>query len=393
MQKSYHFRPSSSSTLLPGGNHRKTFFTPPPSYSVESGLFDGEQPSAPLGLLPVRNVSQNPASVQPFPVSFDSESFKPDFDFRRLAWSPTSAAYLGRTEKKVSLSTPVASKRSGVTVNRFRSGEITGGRFCTGAESKIKLCSRSGPVVTESLSQSARTKIRRAIQNSTDDFRCFMTVTFSPDHLHPWHLDENGTLRQDFAKWKFKKFLHSIKVNRDRKATLTGRCSDSIAYVWVAELQKNGNVHYHVLLNHRLPIAWLTRLWGQAKNSIDVRSINNLNHASCYIRKYMEKERSTIQGNRYGITQQLRESMRPETTTLSGQTPTQSVFAVVDLLRDTIEANGGKVLDHGFYFPVPSRSVRYRGKDGSQKKTVSVSRGLGDYFMKELRSISEFLPF
>lgn len=272
---------------------------------------------------------------------------------------------------------------------------MTGGRFTTGHESKVAMVPRSGPVVTQRLTQKARTKVRRAIQNAPDLFRCFMTVTFSPSHLKPWHLDENGRVRQDYAKEKFKKFLHSIKVARDRKAKASGNESDKIAYVWVAEIQQEttGNVHFHVLLNHRLPIAWLTKLWAQANNSIDVKRIDNINHASCYIRKYMAKENSTIQGNRYGITQQLRESMKPEKKTIEGRELNKHIFEIIEELTDTIESNGGKVLDHGFYIPTPSRSVPFKNKQGHKQKTKPVNKGLAPYLLRQVEELQNTSPF
>lgn len=290
---------------------------------------------------------------------------------------------------------PVSSKRVGFSLSRFRSGEVTGGRFFVGSDSKVSLHPRSGQLVTQSLTQKARTKIRRAIQNADHGFKCFLTVTFSPGHLKPWECDKNGTVRHDFAKYKFKKFLHSIKVSYDRKSAASGRSSDLLAYVWVAEIQlkSTNNIHFHVLLNQRPPIKWLTKLWNQAGNSIDVRSINNLNHASCYIRKYMEKEKSAIQGNRYAITQGLRKSMQPEKTVIDGRSEQVGVFSIINDLKDTIELNGGKVLAHGFYLPTPCRSVSFRGEDGKMKKSIAVNAGLGCYLINQITSFVPELPF
>lgn len=288
---------------------------------------------------------------------------------------------------------PVTASRVGFTVNAFRSGEITGARFFTGSSSKLMRGGRSGAITTECLTKPARTKIRRAIQCASDTFRCFMTVTFSPDHLKPWHVDDQGVVLQEYAKYKFKKFLHSIKVARDRRSVASGRESDRIAYVWVAELQENGNVHYHVLLNHRLPIVWLTGLWGQAKNSIDVRSINNINHASCYLRKYMAKERSRIDGNRYGITQNLRETMRPEKTTVYSRELNRHITEVVHDMRQQIIRNGGHVTDYGFYLPTPRRPAVYRDHDGNKQTSPGISRYVGTMLLQQVGYLIATMPF
>ncbi len=315
--------------------------------------------------------------------------------------------------EKAVITVPEIAKRSGFALHRYRSGELTGARFTTGLTSAVSLNPRSGALVTQSLTQKARTKIRRAIQNAELDFKCFMTVTFAPCKFHeyhsdfvgpidylaktckPWEHNADGSVRHDFAKYKFKKFLNTIKHAYDRKAKKSGRDTDRIAYVWVAEVQlkTTNNIHFHALLSQRMPIKWLTQIWNQSSNSIDVRSINNLNHASCYIRKYMEKDRSFIQGNRYAITQDLRKSMEPEKTVLDGQHLQRCVFGYILDMADTIELNGGKVLDHGFYIPTPCRSVVFRGNDGTTKKTVAVNAGLSNYLLDKVHVLLTDFPF
>lgn len=378
------------SLRLPNGKLRR--LKPSPAASKGAG-----EAVLPLGLLPVPNVAQGDRIEKCLSsFGFDENRFS---GVEPLFFSRQAAELYRRQKIEVSLSVPEASKRVGFSLSRFRSGEVTGGRFFVGSDSKVSLHPRSGQLVTQSLTQKARTKIRRSIQNANHDFKCFLTVTFSPGHLKPWECDKNGTVRHDFAKYKFKKFLHSIKQSYDRKADASTPDNESVdhkkllAYVWVAELQKNGNIHFHVLLNQRPPIKWLTKLWNQAGNSIDVRSINNLNHASCYIRKYMEKEKSAIQGNRYAITQGLRKTMQPEKTVIDGRAEQAGVFSIIRGLQDTIEVNGGKVLEHGFYLPTPSRSVSFRGKDGTFQKTVAVNAGVGRYLVSQISAFVPELPF
>lgn len=279
-------------------------------------------------------------------------------------------------------------KRRGFTVNQYRSGEVTGAIFQTGYESCF-VVPRSGPLVTECLSRAGKTKIRRAIQNAETDFRCFMTVTFDPAMSKQ---DENGNVCQKWGKEKFKTFIHSIKVSCDRRAAVANDESKRLAYVWVAELQENDNIHFHVMLNHRLPIAWLTKLWNQSTNSIDVRPVQNKNHASCYIRKYISKGQSTISGNRYGISQNLRETMKPMKKSTDDKKESEAIKAIVDALKEDIEANGGRVIDCGFYIPPPSRSVTYR-KKGKMRKTRAVSGQLGPFIISEVKDILDPIPF
>lgn len=380
------------SRLLPNGELRRLKPFSAPVHGTEAVL--------PLGLLPVPNVGQGERSLLDPPIlRIEKEWFSPSVlsPEKPRFFSSQTAAYAERMEKleKPLLPGLSSAKRQGFALHRFRSGELTGARFSTGLESAVALAPRSGAVVTQCLTQKSRTKIRRAIQNAEHDFKCFLTITFSPAHLKPWELSPDGSVRHDFAKYKVKKFFNSIKHSYSRKAEKSGRDSDQLAYVWVAEIQlkSTNNIHFHALLSQRPPIKWLTALWSQASNSIDVRSINNLNHASCYIRKYMEKEKSSIQGNRYAITQGLRKSMEPEKTVVNGRAEQHGVYSILRDLTDTIELNGGKVLEHGFYLPTPCRSVAFRGKDGKSKKTIAVNAGLSVYLLEQINNYIVLLPF
>lgn len=393
---------NAGSLLLPNVKIRR--LKPSPSTSEGAG-----QGFLHLGLLPVPKVSQgNRSDFQPLTFGYEKKDFK---GVEPLFFSPQTSEAYRKKQVFVSLDVPEAAKRQGFSIHRYRSGELTGARFTTGLDSSVSLNPRSGVVITQCLTQKARTKIRRAIQNAEHNFKCFLTVTFSPPKWHefkpdfigppdyyaktckPWECASDGTVRHDFAKYKFKKFLHSISVSYIRKSEASGRIADLLAYVWVAEIQKNGNIHFHVLLNQRPPIKWLTSLWSQASNSIDVRSINNLNHASCYIRKYMEKEKSSVQGNRYAITRGLRKSMEPEKTVIDGRELQRNAFNIVRELSDTIESNGGKVLEHGFYLPTPCRSVLFRGSDGKTRKSMAVNAGVSHYLLDQVNLLINSLPF
>lgn len=283
-------------------------------------------------------------------------------------------------------------KRQGITINSYRSGELTCGRFCTGIEGLFPAV-RTGPLVTEKLTAAGKTKIRRAIQNSSVDFRCLMTVTFSPSLSELDYSDPNKpVISQKWGKEKFKRFIHSIKVACDRRHVTSGGSFDRLAYVWVAELQASGNIHFHVLLNHRFPVLWLTRLWGQAPNSIDVRRVHNQHHAGCYLRKYISKGESLIIGNRYGISQNLRETMRSIKFSTDCKDETKRIHELLYALKEDVESNGGKVFDYGFFIPPPSRPVVYR--NGKKiNKTKGVNGQLVPFILREVDEIIDPIPF
>ncbi len=284
----------------------------------------------------------------------------------------------------------------------YGSGEITCGYVCPTGYSVVPPVA-AGPRQSTVLTPAACTKIRRAVENSEDYLKYFYTFTFAPAALHPWQIDDKGVVIQEFAKYKIRKVLdtmrHFIKRADVKHAqNHDGECRPEWRYIWVAELQKNGNIHFHVLHNryfplHDLPakkaglplVEWgpcLTRWWGQAVNSVDVAKLNDNDHAGAYIRKYMSKnageivEQSTITGNRYNISKELRIDMKPKKQVIKkGWTPSDVQDDLAKLIS-IIEDNGGTILDFGFSLPRPSRSKTFRDEHGKAKKTKGHSESV-----------------
>lgn len=266
---------------------------------------------------------------------------------------------------------------SGFKLSRFRSGEMVGGFYTSGLSSKCNPPSRTGKLTTRRFTRSALVKLRRSVECSDTSLSYFHTLTFAPSALQPWHLNDDGTVNHYYAKWKLEKYCDALSQKQRR----LGR---KLAYCWVAELQKNGNIHFHILMDKFFPIAWLTKIWGQANNSVDIERAKNPLHAARYMRKYITKdEESEIQGNRYYISQKLRNSMQPVTDALlvlrtADQSRPMGVMSdireYISSVKNEIEANGGVVLDFGFYIPMPRQSVRYRNKQtGEYQQTKAVS--------------------
>ena len=81
----------------------------------------------------------------------------------------------------------------------------------------------------------------------------------------------------------------------------------AISYVWRAEVQKNGNIHFHILTDHFIPMHYVSYLWNkiQFKNgylheymakkghmhapSTEIKKVKNDKDLSKYMRKYMIK--------------------------------------------------------------------------------------------------------
>lgn len=81
-------------------------------------------------------------------------------------------------------------------------------------------------------------------------------------------------------------------------------------YVWRAEAQDNGNIHFHIVTDVYIFHKEIRRIWNQAQerlgyissyekkwknrnpNSIDVHSVKHVDRLSSYLSKYMAKERA-----------------------------------------------------------------------------------------------------
>lgn len=79
---------------------------------------------------------------------------------------------------------------------------------------------------------------------------------------------------------------------------------EKLNYLWRAETQKNGNIHFHVMLDRYLPIAPTQALWNrlqdrlgyiercviQNPNGADIRAVYNPDDVRKYISKYFSKK-------------------------------------------------------------------------------------------------------
>lgn len=277
-------------------------------------------------------------------------------------------------------------------LRQFRSGEISAAYYLSGSPNKSKLPLRIGNVETSHLSRRAVTKIRRASQCTASPFCAFLTLTFNPSVAL---LDESGQVNHEYAKKEFIRFRQALsqRINRQIKCKLLELSEDQHAeykekmkfrYVWVAELQPGTkNIHFHVLINKYFPVSWLTNIWNQGKNALDVAKVNDSKHAAYYMTKYItkestgrDKEPAIIRGNRYYISRQVSAESRPVMVLCKADKEAKECKDALKLFKKVIEDRGGIVIDSGFgvSIPQPSRSVTYRDKKtGTIKKTRGVS--------------------
>lgn len=275
----------------------------------------------------------------------------------------------------------------GFKVRRYRSGEMTGAQFQTGLRSKAVPPSRSGAVVTDKFSMASRQKMRRAAENAIEPLTRFITLTFNPTHLLNAHgyieienalsgKSEDYHVGHEYAKKELMRFLNTTAVTYKRRGL-------QFSYVWVAELQpRTGFIHFHILTNLWIPKDWIKKIWNNGRTRIDY--IRNTRHAVNYMRKYMTKDdKSPIKGNRYNISADLRETMKPEEfidavnvedLNEGAENPGHKAMEIVNAISEEIRNRGGIVLDYGFSLPAPRRPEKYKDKKtGEIKQTRGIS--------------------
>lgn len=120
-----------------------------------------------------------------------------------------------------------------------------------------------------------------------------------------------------------------------------------VHYLWRAEAQKNGNIHFHIVFDKFLPWKELKDCWNNCTNvlgyvnrfkekhgnknpnSTDVHSIRKIKNISAYLAKYCTKnsDNRTIGGNLWGLSTSL-SKIKNATTVMDSQ-----CFAELDVIE------------------------------------------------------------
>jgi hypothetical protein len=172
------------------------------------------------------------------------------------------------------------------------------------------------------ISKSAEKRAKRAIKyliynavdkkvynpkfNSSYVFKVnFITLTLSSKQLHSSNEIKSSLLNQFLVEARKRWGLHN--------------------YVWKAEFQKNGNIHFHILSDVFIPHNELRQVWNriqeklgyvsaykktnhkQNPNSTDIHSLRKIKNVPAYVLKYMIKDggSSEYKGNIWRCSQSL----------------------------------------------------------------------------------------
>lgn len=115
---------------------------------------------------------------------------------------------------------------------------------------------------------------------------------------------------------------HESKKHLDTFLKRLRRLHPNCKYLWVAEKQKRGAIHYHVLTPYFTHKDFVNSAWNEIVNNW--QSSNNLPNqsvlpnvikvmsAGSYLAKYLQKEGQNIGGNGYGIDRKTRGLMKDE---------------------------------------------------------------------------------
>jgi hypothetical protein len=168
---------------------------------------------------------------------------------------------------------------------------------------------RDGKLFIDGLSQKARHKIQKAArvleavhkhEKGLKAYCSMITLTYGKDyptdHESKKHLDT---------------FLKRLR-----------RLHPDCKYLWVAEKQKRGAIHYHILTPYFTNKDFVNASWNeivnnwQASNNLPTQAllpnVIKVNQAGAYLAKYLQKEGQNIGGNGYGIDFKTRQLMKDE---------------------------------------------------------------------------------
>lgn len=271
----------------------------------------------------------------------------------------------------------------GACLNVFPSGEITGGCYSRGVRTAP---GHKGKIKSTEFTKQARKKIRRAVDCRITNFKLFITLTFDPKLST---LADTGSVDQEWAKERFTQFLNTVKKKYDRMADKTAKENWRLSYIWVAEIQEMNthNIHFHILVDRQfIDVKWLVKIWGQASNSVNIKRLNNQEHAVNYMLKYMKKGNCPIEGKRYGMTQNLIKGSKPVKYDFYGRSKRNAFLNIKDELAWQIKQNSGHVVDWGLSIPAPRRSRKWLGRNGLICESAGTSRKIGDDFRAKIES-------
>jgi hypothetical protein len=226
--------------------------------------------------------------------------------------------------------------------------------------------------------------MKRAVENHTRNFNRFLTLTFSPSKPHNI-LTDNGTIDHTFAHRELSRFLEALTLLYKRKSIKLNKPQAELSNIWTAELQKNGNIHFHLLLDQHVPLETLNRLWRQDSNSVDIQILRKPERAISYFVNYVKKSKGDIiYGKRYGMSQNLYGTMKPSRIVIKHEKARQLLIDYMNEHFQDIIADNGYKCDWGFNLPKPSRAKGKVSPYHQRQFLLGLAELLADHDFPEL---------
>ena len=241
----------------------------------------------------------------------------------------------------------------GVSVSIYGSGEITTGAISLGKRNNVQGRKR-GKMYTTQMSVQGKKNIRRAIQNHKKPFTAMVGLTFDPTNPRNKY-DSDGTINHDYAQAEYSRFQNSLMKKFTRMYEQTGHEKWQLSIIRVTELQKNGNIHFHLLVDRFIPLKWMLSLWGQASNSVDIDKLRNPGKAYKYLMKYITKDENGIYGKRYSMTENLYGEIKPTKVQIIGRAARSIYLDYKDKVAKDILKGRGYLGDYACCLPPPTR--------------------------------------
>jgi hypothetical protein len=153
----------------------------------------------------------------------------------------------------------------------------------------------------EGLTDKARSKIRRSARFMQAKFgKCpFATLTYGQNI--PTHKE---------AKKHLDNFFKRIR-----------RRNPKVEYLWIAETQKRGAIHFHILLSEYIDKTIINDCWNSVVNNWIKKqgakcerlypNIQQVKKPSNYMAKYLTKEGEGLDGNFYNMSKGIRQLIKP----------------------------------------------------------------------------------
>ena len=125
----------------------------------------------------------------------------------------------------------------------------------------------------------------------------FMTVTLASEQIH-----SDSEIKRKLLNPFLSELSRLCLKKKDSGSQSSGDLT--INYLWRAEKQKNGNIHFHLIIDRFIPVQTVNAIWNRIQdrlgyvmrssamfpNGVDIELIYDANDLKSYLAKYLDKD-------------------------------------------------------------------------------------------------------